>query len=242
MLYNDDCFNVFPSLQEKSIDLVLVDLPYGQTKFEWDCELDLTKMWDELKRICRDKCNYVFFTNTKYGVKLIQSNYDWFRYEWIWEKNTSVGFLTAKMLPLRNHEMIYVFSNPKIQYKGENKKTYNPQMTQGEPYKVVGIKTKNLYGKETTPPHENKSGDRYPKSVLKFDNPSKKLHPTEKPVALCEWLIKTYSNEGDLVMDFCMGSGSTIVSCLNINRNFIGIEKNKEIFSVAENRINKNKG
>lgn len=229
-LYNEDCFNILPKIPDNSVDMVLVDLPYGQIQCKWDTCIDLEKMWEQLKRIGKDKTAFVFFTTTKYGYKLIQSNEKWFRYDLVWEKCNPVGFLSAKKMPLRNHEMIYVF------YK--KLPTYNPQMTIGTPYsKKSKEEEAELYGgmkrKEGI-----SNGERYPKSVHKFVKPNKKsMHPAQKPVEACEWLIKTYSNEGEKVLDFTMGSGSTGVGCKNTNRLFIGIEKDPEIFKIANKRL-----
>ena len=234
-LFNGDCLEVMPTIEKDSVDMVLVDLPYGQTRHEWDIVIDLDKMWVQLKRICKSNANIVFFTTTKFGNKLINSNEKWFRYDLVWEKSNSVGFMIANRCPLRIHEMMYIFGNP----SGGNK-TYNPQKTEGNPYKIKGNNTKDLYGKTTVPSHENKTGDRHPLSIQKFSNDRKqkqKLHPTQKPVAACEWLIKSYSNEGDTILDFTMGSGSTGVACKNTNRKFIGIEMDEKIFKIAEERI-----
>jgi len=472
-LFNDDCFNILPKIKSKSVDLVLVDLPYGQTACKWDSVIDLKKMWVELKKCCKRKCIYVFFTTTKFGYKIIQSNEKWFRYDLVWEKSRKVGFLSANKMPLRKHELVYVFAdnntndldneynlnlrnyfkqiknyigltlkqitnkigrkaehcfyitssqfglptentyndlikeykinemkgfreykslkdewfmpentyNPQktkgkpFKVKGsklknncvygsgsvpthENKtgdrhptsilhypetpegkeprehemvylfcnkeennpldfnqpirdyaqqikkyinkpmkeiigvvnnsgithfftkgvqfrmilkkdynvlikeykinemkgfreykslknewfmpeNTYNPQKTKGKPYKVKGSKLKNncVYGNDNVPTHGNKTGDRHPTTIVKFNNPKKSLHRTQKPVDLCEWLIKSYTNENDLVLDFTMGSGTTGVACKNTNRQFIGIEKDKKIFEIAFKRI-----
>jgi DNA modification methylase len=316
MMYNGDCLEVMKNIEPYTIDLVVVDLPYGQTVCKWDVVIDLKEMWKQLKRIGKDNCQYVFFTTTKFGNDLIHSNPLWFRYDIVWEKTNTVGYLSANKMPLRSHEMIYIFSNPSphdvrvirnldlreyakniLKYIGKtntqierdfgNKKTshffgcvstsqfslptektyneliekynidkmegfikyedlkynsinhtYNPQKTPGKPYKTAAHKKKNMniYGQTEVPEHENKTGDRHPTSIVKF-NKDVGLHPTQKPVQLCEWLIKTYSNEGDLVLDFCMGSGSTIVAAINTNRNYIGIEKDEEIFKIAEKRI-----
>ena len=319
-IHNDDCFQILPKIDNKSVDLVLVDLPYGQTDCEWDIKIDLDMMWKELKRICKDNCQYVFFTTTKFGNELINSNSKWFRYDFVWEKYNPVGFLNANKMPLRIHEMIYIFNNcgeddieitrnidmreyakdvlnfigktskqverdlghrkaehflqrvstsqfslptkdtynqliemyninqmegfktyNELQYE-KIKYTYNPQKTPGKPYKVEGHVIKNgVYGrKEKREPHENITGDRHPKSVLKFHQTGEKLHPTQKPLELCEWLIKTYSNENNVVLDFCMGSGTTIQACINTSRRYIGIEKDKEIFETAKTRLNNN--
>lgn len=235
-LINADCLAVMPTLETNSVDMVLVDLPYGQTNCKWDTIIDMEKMWIELKRICKSNANIVFFTTTKFGVKLINSNEKWFRYDLVWEKQQGVGFMNANKCPLRNHEMMYIFGKP-----CGGTKTYNPQKTEGKPYKIKAKKIKDdLYGKDETPEHENKTGDRHPLSVQKFitKNYKKTIHPTQKPVEACEWLIKSYSNEGDTILDFTMGSGSTGVACKNLNREFIGIEMDEEIFKTAEERIN----
>ena len=147
-------------------------------------------------------------------------------------KHIALGFLSAKYMPLRNHEMIYIFN------KSGSKKTYNPQKTPGKPWKVKKhLQKKDVYGQTEIIDNENITGDRHPKSVFKFHQNGDKLHPTQKPLELCEWLIKTYSNEGDLVLDFCMGSGTTIEACINTNRDYIGIEKDETIFEVAKERL-----
>jgi DNA modification methylase len=478
-IYNTDCFTYFEKEKDKTIDLVLVDLPYGQTACKWDSLIDLNKMWIELKRICKSDCIYIFFCTTKFGYKLIQSNERWFKYDLVWEKSRKVGFLSANKMPLRKHEMIYVFAdsdkeskpldcnqnirdyakfvkqfinkpindiikdvnntqishfftngyqfelptektynkliekynlqdmpgfrdyqslkdewekipktpltyNPQktngkrytckqgkqtdtygidqqkrvstdnkgdrhphsiLQFeepthemvyvfadgsqdeerkpldfnqnirdyakcikqfinkpikdiikdvnntgishfftnghqfrmilendynkliekyklqempefrdyqslKDEWKKipkipktplTYNPQKTEGTSYKTNGMDlTKSYYRggeKEYKSEPINNKGDRHPTTILKFNNPKKSLHRTQKPTDLCEWLIKTYSNEGDNVLDFTMGSGTTGIACINTNRNFIGVELDKEIFKVARHRL-----
>ena len=230
---NDDCFDEFKNINDNIIDMVLVDLPYGQTDNKWDNKIDLNNMWLELKKICKDRCVYVFFTTTKYGNDLINSNKKWFRYDLIWQKSRKVGYFNAKKMPLRTHEMIYVF------YK--KWKVYNPQKTKGEPYKMaVKKRIENNYMKKggdyMATAIDNK-GDRYPISILKFKNPHRTIHSTQKPTDLCELLIKTYSNENDIVLDFTMGSGSTVESCMNTNRNYIGIEKDKDIYLLAKDRL-----
>ena len=230
---NADCFDEFKNIKDKTIDLVCVDLPYGQTACKWDSVIDLSKMWDELKRICKEETVYVFFCTTKFGNTLINSNKKWFRYDLVWLKSNSVGFMSAKKMPLRQHEMIYIF------YKKWN--IYNPQKTKGKPYKTVASKynnnIKDYYGQSGRYKTESNNGDRYPLSFIKFNNPKKKLHRTQKPTDLLEWLIKTYSNENDIVLDFTMGSGSTIEACMNTNRKYIGIEKDKDIYLIAKDRL-----
>ena len=237
-LYNDDCFNVFNLIEDKSIDLFLLDLPYANKKFgnctacAWDTPIDLDKMWIEIKRMMKPSAIIVFFCNTKFGYALINSNPKWFKYDLIWEKSRKVGFLSANKQPLRKHENIYIFK--------KEQGTYNPQKTEGKPYSNGGIHKDNLYGEKHTEKLFNKKGvtERHPTSILKYNNHNKSIHRTQKPVDLLEWLIKTYTMEEDLVMDFCMGSGSCGVACLNTNRKFIGVEKDPEIFALAQKRIN----
>tara|TARA_R110001592_G_scaffold53921_4_gene165334 strand:+ start:1874 stop:3169 length:1296 start_codon:yes stop_codon:yes gene_type:complete len=422
-LFNDDCFNVFPKLEPKSVSLFVLDLPYNITACKWDKEvIPLDKMWENIKRVMKPDGIVVMFCTTKFGYSLIHSNPKWFRYDIIWKKSRKVGFLNANKMPLRQHENIYIFKeelgtyNPQktegkpYKSKGGNTRTssannrdvlvqtpidnkgdrhptsiieheniyifkeqlgtYNPQKTEGKPYKRQGgllpasainsdvvlqtpmdnkgdrhptsiIEHENIYifkeqlgtynpqkvagtpykvkGGNLKPltlyargvnnqeiiqtpitnngdrypssiiDHENiyifkdklgtynpqktkgkpynrvkdgidepcaygeidrlgtnnVSGDRHPSSLINYEgdtvvaynNPSKSVHKTQKPVELCEWLIKTYSNEGETIMDFTMGSGTTGVACLNTKRKFIGVEKDEEIFKIAEERI-----
>ena len=443
-LYNDDCFNVFPKIKDKSINLFLLDLPYGQTACKWDSVIDLDKMWVEVKRMMKPNGIILFFCTAKFGNTIINSNPKWFKYDLIWKKSRKVGFLSANKMPLRQHENLYVFKdelgtynpqktkldkpdkrnrkndgNQKIVYgdnvdlpiesnykdrhptsiieheniyvfndkpvthsKNEDQEysTYNPQKTEGKPYKVLGGKSKSVDGSlsrghEVISKEYINNGDRHPTSVieheniyvfngnaednqegklyakkildyigktktqinkilghrkaehffyfkedveqfsfpteevynelikhfkidemsdfipflnitynpqktegkpyksnerietdgvyikdsykrtatkdttnrhptsiientvLEYNNPAKSLHRTQKPVELCEWLIKTYTNEDDIVMDFTMGSGTTGIACSNTNREFIGVEMDKEIFEIAEKRI-----
>ena len=229
-IYNDDCFKIFNKIGDKTIDLFLLDLPYNQTACKWDIMIDLDKMWVEIKRMMKPNAIIVFFTTTKFGYKLIQSNEKWFRYDLVWEKSRKVGFLSANKMPLRQHEMIYIFK--------KEQGTYNPQKTEGKPYKCKQGQQTNLYGIEDKEKVITKNeGDRHPTSIVKFNNPVKNIHRTQKPVDLCEWIIKTYSNENDTVLDFCMGSGTTGEASFNTNRQFIGIEKDKEIFDIAHKRL-----
>jgi DNA modification methylase len=237
MLIHGDCLELMPTLGDKSVDMVLVDLPYGSmTKCKWDIAIDLDEMWVQLKRICKPNANIVFFCTTRFGYELIHSNKKWFRYDIVWEKPRCGGFLQCNNKVLRKHEMIYVFNNPIHRYK------YNPQKTTG--HKAIGhVKGReykdglvDVYGMTGT---TDKYGDdtRFPTSIQKFGMDKEKLHRTQKPVALCEWLIKTYSNEGETVLDFTMGSGSTGLACQNTGREFIGIEMDEEIFKIAEERL-----
>lgn len=233
MIIHGDCLVEMGKINSSSVDMVLVDLPYGQTNCHWDVKIDLVEMWKHLKRICKNTANIVFFTTTKFGVEIINSNPKWFKYDIVWQKNKIVGYLSCKKLPMREHEMIYVF--------GRGGGVYNPQMTIDKPYKHKRTKIchSEIYGTRSSIKEEY-DGLKYPRSIVKYDNNNfgtKNYHNTSKPVDLCEWLVKTYSNESDTVLDFCMGSGSTIIACINTGRNYIGIEKDDQIFQVAKDRI-----
>ena len=245
-IYNDDCFNVFHLIEDSSINLFLLDLPYSNKKFgncsacKWDTSIDLEKMWVEIKRMMKPNALIVFFCNTKFGYALINSNPQWFKYDLVWEKSKMVGFLTANKQPLRKHENIYIFK--------KEQGIYNPQKTVGKPYNKTNTGNNNndnsAYGKINRTHKEGNehrvinNGDRHPTSILKFNSVGKgTIHPTQKPVELLEWLILSYSNEEDTVMDFTMGSGSTGVACKKTNRKFIGIEKDKDIFNLAQKRL-----
>ena len=231
LLIMGDCFDEMPRLAAKSIDMVLADLPYGTTNCAWDTELDLQRLWSEYRRICRGPV--VLFAQTPFDKALGASNLRELRYEWIWEKTHPTGHLNAKRAPLKAHENVLVF------YR--ERPTYNPIKTTGHARKAA-VKRRDLtpvYGAQCFAPIAYDSTERYPRSVLTFpsDKQRSKLHPTQKPVALCEYLIRTYTNPGDLVLDNCMGSGTTGVACLNTGRRFIGVEKDPLIFDVASKRI-----
>lgn len=231
-LYNDDCMNVLDNINH-TIDLVILDLPYGCTDCDWDKKLNLDLLWTKLKKISKPNTAYIFFTTTKFGIELIQSNPKWFRYDIVWHKlNSGSGFLNAKKMPLRNHEMIYVFYN--------KLPTYNVSLyhTKKVTTKTLPCQTKIYAGKKYSLHTEYEP--RLPRSVLEYitTNKSKKgNHNTEKPVELLKWLIQYYSNENDIILDPTMGSGSTGVACKGLNRYFIGIEKNKKIYDIACDRL-----
>lgn len=234
ILKHDDCINFLndnDSIKENSVDLFLIDLPYGQTHCKWDVCINLDEMWKGIKRTMKENALIIFFCTTKFGVNIINSNPKWFKYDIVWEKSKPVGFFNCNKMPLRNHEMIYVFGNKKT--------IYNPQKTPGTPYKHNNTNREpmSIYVPTYRIPYVNETGERFPKSIQKFSQPCKNIHHTQKPVDLLEWLIKTYSNEGDLVCDFVSGSGSTCIACINTKRNFIGCEKDEEIFKLADKRI-----
>ena len=246
-LYNNDCLIKMKEIADKSVDLMVADLPYGQTHCEWDCLIDLDKLWTELKRILKPNGQCLFFCSTKFGVSLINSNPKWFRTDIVWEKNTTCGFLSAKKSVLKNHEMIYLFHNP-TKPKDLNW-TYNPQMTPGkidlgkrkprERDCVYGNIKLSINGNSG-----NTTGLYYPKSILKINTPkkcgsskTKTIHPTEKPTELYEWLIKTYSNVGDKILDPTFGSCNSGKVARELGRHYIGIELNKEYYDGAVERL-----
>ena len=214
--------------------MILADPPYGTTsRNKWDTVIPFGPMWEQLNRVIKDNGAIVLFSQLPFSCELIQSNRKYFRYEWVWEKTNAAGFLNANRMPLRAHENILVF------YK--RLPIYNPQKTKGKPYKRKSHGQTMNYGVLNSDlVTENNTGDRYPRDVIKFDNNGnnfKKVHPTQKPVGLCEYFIKTYTKENEIVLDFVMGSGSTGVACKNLNRNFIGIELDEKYFEIAKERI-----
>ena len=239
-LINGDCLEEMKNISDKSIDMILCDLPYGTTKNKWDCIIPFDKLWEQYNRVIKDNGAIVLFGNGIFTAELIISNKKMWRYNLVWDKVLPSGFLNAKKMPMRNHEDVCVF------YK--KLPTYNPQMWIGEEChsrgNVIGKSQKDFsrntnYGDFSAV--ETEGNLKYPKSILTFSkpHPSISIHPTQKPVELLEWLIKTYTNEGETVLDNCMGSGSTGVACVNTNRKFIGIELDKDYFIIAKDRINK---
>ena len=239
-LINRDCLEEMKNISDKSIDMILCDLPYGTTKNKWDCIIPFDKLWEQYNRVIKDNGAIVLFGNGIFTAELIISNKKMWRYNLVWDKVLPSGFLNAKKMPMRNHEDVCVF------YK--KLPTYNPQMWIGEEChsrgNVIGKSQKDFsrntnYGDFSAV--ETKGNLKYPKSILTFSkpHPSISIHPTQKPVELLEWLIKTYTNEGETVLDNCMGSGSTGVACVNTNRKFIGIELDQEYYKIAKDRINK---
>ena len=224
-----DCLELMKDIPDKSIDMVLCDLPYGTTKNKWDSVIPLNKLWKQYERIIKDNGAIVLFSQMPFSAELVHSNLKLFKYEWIWQKDNGTGFLNAKKMPLKIHENILVF------YK--KLPLYNPQMRTGfKPYKCKQGRHSTNYGAYEQGHITESNGERYPIDIIKFKKDSG-LHPTQKPVELLEYLIKTYTNEGETVLDNCMGSGSTGIACINTNRNFIGYELNEEYFNIAQNRL-----
>ncbi|HCT4438377.1 TPA: site-specific DNA-methyltransferase [Klebsiella aerogenes] len=231
-LHNADCFEVFPQIASGTVDLVCADIPYGTTQCRWDSVLDLPLMWEQLYRIVKPSAAIVLFSAQPFTSVLVNSNLRDWRSEWIWEKGNATGFLNAKKQPLRAHENIEVF------YRRQP--TYNPQFTHGHERRTSKRKTVNseCYGKALTLTKYD-STSRYPRDVQFFssDKQTGNYHPTQKPLALVQYLIETYSNPGDTVLDFTMGSGTAGVACQQTERNFIGIEKDAAIYRTACQRM-----
>ena len=216
------------SIPNKSIDAIICDLPYGTTSNKWDSIIPLDLLWNQYKRICKGAI--VLTAQTPFDKVLGTSNLKMLKYEWIWVKENGTGFLNAKKAPLKNHENVLVFY--------EKQPTYNPQMRIGfKPYTQKAGRASSNYRPQIGHIVTENNGDRYPLSVIEFKRDKDKIHPTQKPVALMEYLIKTYTNEGETVLDNCMGSGTTGVACKNLNRKFIGIEQDANYFEIAKKRI-----
>jgi len=238
-LYNENCLDTFKKIEDNSIDCIICDLPYSMTSLSWDSLIPFDILWKEYNRIIKKNGNIVLFSSGLFTINLINSNIKQFKYKLIWKKNVPTGMASAKYRPMKYYEEICLFS--------DGNGTYNPQMKER-----VGVGKDcynyNHYCGNSNHLQLDKKPKKYdpdfvqPSDVLEFNvvpNRNGKLHPTQKPIELLEWLVKTYSNEGDLILDNCMGSGTTGLACKNLNRNFIGIELDKKYFDIAFNRINK---
>lgn len=230
-LHFGDCLEIMKSLPDQSVDMVLADLPYGTTQCRWDTPIDLQRLWPEYIRVCRGPI--VLFAQTPFDKALGASNLKMLRYEWIWKKTHPTGHLNAKRMPMKAHENLLVFYSKQPEY--------TPQKTTGHKRKTATKRYDDteVYGDQKFKELPYDSTERYPLSVIEFpsDKQRLKLHPTQKPVDLLRYLIRTYTNEGDVVLDNVMGSGSTGVAALLEGRKFIGIEKDAEHFETAENRL-----
>ena len=236
-LYNGDCLEIMKSFEDKSVDCVICDLPYAITQLRWDMPIPLDKLWEQYKRVVKENGNIVLFSSGLFTYKLIESNLSNFKYKLIWKKNVPTGMASAKYRPMKYYEEICVFNR--------KRGTYNPIMKER-----IGIGKAcynyNHYAGKSNHLDIEKKPKRYdpdyvqPSDILEFNvvpNRNGKLHPTQKPVDLVQWLMKTYSNENDIILDNCMGSGTTGVACVLEKRKFVGIELDKNYFEIAEKRI-----
>lgn len=230
-IYHGDCLELLPLVPDASVDMVLCDLPYGTTQNKWDSVLPLDQLWAQYKRVVKPDGAIVLFAQTPFDKVLGASNLEMLRYEWIWDKGLATGFMNANRAPMKRHENILVFYKASV--------LYNPQFTAGKPYSIKRRSVGPNYGKLKDVNYTTKSdGKRYPISILQFSKEAG-YHPTQKPVSLCEYLIKTYTNPGETVLDNCLGSGTTAIACINTGRQYIGIEKEEKYFNVALERIKK---
>lgn len=219
-----------PTLPAQSFDAIIADIPYGTTACKWDTVIPFAPMWENLKRLAKPRAAIVLFGSQPFTSALVMSNVGWFRYEWIWEKPQATGYLNANRAPMKAHENIITFS--------ANGHTFNPQKSKSKPYRATSgavgdvIRDKTVGGCLTV-----NNGDRFPRSVMFFNGETDTEHGTQKPVALIEYLIRTYTNEGDTVLDFTAGSGTLGVACILTNRNAVLIEKDPDYFAIAQRRI-----
>ena len=230
-LYNGDCLELMKNIPDGSVDMILCDLPYGTTRNKWDCIIPFDSLWEHYKRIIKENGAIVLFGDGLFTAKMMMSNEKMWRYNLVLDKKRGCDFLNANVKPLKSHEDIMVF------YKKKPK--YNKQFWYSKPYKRTKNGTlSNNYGERKAAYSESKDGKRNPLTILSFARDGDRTHDTQKPIKLLEWLIKTYTDENEVVLDNCMGVGSCGVACINTNRNFIGIELDKGYFDIAEKRIN----
>ena len=240
-LYNDDCYKVLPKIKDKSIDLILTDMPYNISACKFDKqEMDLEKIWKEFKRIIKDNSAIVLFGQQPFTSKLIMSNLKMYKYNWVWVKDNATNFLNKRYQPGKITEDIIVFGNGATSYSKGIKMKYFPQITSGKAYETTNDVKRRTNAVIRSTIHNVKTkndGTRLPNNLIKFTRDRLKVHETQKPVALLEYLIKTYSKEKEVVLDATMGSGSTGVACINTNRKFIGIELDTKYYQIAKQRI-----
>lgn len=239
-IYHGDCLEIMADIPDGSVDMILCDLPYGTTACKWDVIIPFEPLWKHYEKVIKQNGAIVLTASQPFTSALVMSNPKLFKYDWVWRKPRGTGHLNAKKQPMKDKEDILVF------YKQQA--TYNPQYEKGEPYTAMkggkvsrisesGNTTYGKFGNGAEFRNDN-SGFRYPKQVLEFGVVERgTIHPTQKPVELFEYLIKTYTNEGDTVLDNCIGSGTTAIACLNTKRNFIGIEKEEKYFQIAQKRV-----
>ncbi len=245
-IYLGDCLDIMKDIESGTIDMICADLPYGSTNCKWDSIIDLQKLWIEYRRVVKKNAPIILFGSQPFTTMLVSSNIEWFKYCWIWKKNRATGHVHAKNRPMKIHEDICVFSEGNTLHEGQspNRMSYFPQgLTQLE--SGTKRRTRNdsgddaVMGKRKSHKETLWTHTGYPTSILEFDIEmnEKRFHETQKPLLLCEYLIRTYSKEGDIVLDNCIGGGTTAIACKNTNRNFIGIEKEESYFNIANRRL-----
>lgn len=230
LLYYGDCLEEMKKIPDKSVHAIICDLPYGTTACKWDTIIPFDKLWEQYKRIRKNNAPVILFGREPFTSKLILSNIKEYKHKWVWNKKQSGSFANAKYMPLQIDEDIICFSEGKV--------NYYPIMRKGKTRKKGGSKTPNPIQTGLKTNYYKVNDEYYPINIIEFKK-ERGLHPTQKPVDLMEYLIKTYTNENDIVLDNCMGSGTTGVACMNLNRKFIGIEKEEKYFNIAKERIEK---
>ena len=240
-LYKGDCLEVMKSIPSGSIDAIITDPPYGITACKWDSVIDFGLMWKQLNRIIKPNGAIVLFGSEPFSSALRMSNIKNYKYDWIWEKQQGANFANVNYQPFRVSETISVFGDFATSFNRKKPKNYNPQKTDGKPYSCIAGKSKhdtlNKGSARNGGFKTNSDGKRHPRNIIKFLHDRNKQHPTQKPVLLMEYLIKTYTNENETVLDFTMGSGTTGVAAKNLNRDFIGIEMDEGYFKIAQDRM-----
>lgn len=226
-LHHGDCLEIMKDLPTNSVDMVLCDLPYGTTQNKWDTIIPFESLWFNYTRVLKPNSAVVLTASQPFTSALVMSKPEWFKYEWIWRKNNATGHLNAKRMPMKSHENVLVFSNGKAPYFPQGTVPFNKKVRRGHNGGNFGESGRENFQEVTN----------YPRSVVDVSTDSDKNHPTQKPVALMEYFIKTYTNEGGTVLDNTMGSGTTGVACADLGRNFIGIEMDEKYFEIAKNRI-----
>ena len=234
-IYNMDCLEGMRQIPDGSIDAVICDLPYGTTANKWDSVIPFDKLWEQYRRIIKTGGAICLFGSEPFTTMIRMSNLEWYRYDWKWQKEQGTGGLKANYQPLRDYEDIAVFSDCPAVFCPKPMRYY-PQLVKGKPYTITRSGTSNNMHKNAGGTFENE-GVRYPKSIICFPKETDYLHPTQKPVDLLRYLVLTYTNEGDTVLDNCMGSGTTAIACIKAKRHFIGFELSKEYFDKAQRRI-----
>lgn len=237
-LYNGDCLEVLKDVPNNSIDLILCDLPYAETGNKWDKLIDLKELFNQYERVIKETGAIVLTGTFKFGVTLYNTAPHLYKYDWVWEKDNGTNAPNVNHQPFRVHEMVFVFGKGRVTNGTRVPMKYNPIKTEGKPYcQKSGKMSDNWKGGLKNVVTNNESGLRHPKTIQKFVRDKGGFHPTQKPVKMMEYFIKTYTDEGDVVLDNCMGSGSTGVACVNTNRNFIGIELDEKYYNIAKSRI-----